>query len=280
VKTTEIVEILDLKILELFPKGSKLFTSLEGENPGGSIKDHMVLHELQDLLQTHKLNQGSTVTEASMGSTARSLAFYCRKFELKCALFIPDFLPAADQDTLKELGAKIYAHPMTTALAKYQEFCETNEVHPFNQLLDVSKRRHYQGIGQKIQDLYGEMDIVLGAVGTGHSLIGISEVFSDTTQLISAEPISGIVPGVRNLDGARHDESDPCRPELFDQRLLTSEGDYFLDSAISTSLGEIEINPSFQLVLGSLKQLSPQVTMPAKIFLVGSANRRSIHPKN
>ena len=77
---TNLVQLIDRRIR--LSRDVQLWTSLEGENPGGSIKDRMVLPELLQL-KTKGINN---ISEISAGSTALSLAFYSQKFGLKCEL--------------------------------------------------------------------------------------------------------------------------------------------------------------------------------------------------
>src|SRR5687767_10373902 len=101
-----IVEITE-QWLELKP-GQKVFTSLEGENPGGSIKDRMVHGEIQALMRKGLLKPGDAISEVSAGSTAKSMAHYCPLYGVKCVLFVPSSTDPAVLDTLKKNGANLH----------------------------------------------------------------------------------------------------------------------------------------------------------------------------
>src|ERR1051326_7261280 len=101
----QVVEILDPRIRR---GGARLFTTLEGDNPSGSMKDRMVRGELDELIAAGKLKPGDRVSEVSAGSTARSLAYHCHELGLVCDLFVPDIIPTEETDVFERLGANVY----------------------------------------------------------------------------------------------------------------------------------------------------------------------------
>src|SRR5579859_5614631 len=239
------------EVLEPSLRGTRVFTSLEGENPGGSIKDHMVLGGLLELRASARLGAGKTIAEASAGSTALSLAYYSHELAIPCALFVPDHLPPEKIGRLKDLGAEIHAVPLSRAMELYSEFCKDARIVPFNQLKDTGKRVHYRSLGAQARTAIGPIDAVIGAVGTGHSLLGIAEGIEPRPHVFTAEPASMEIPGVRNLETKRHGDDDPCVPSLFDHRCVLEPEGLFQRSTILTSLGGVEFPDSFKLVLGA-----------------------------
>src|SRR4051812_41750422 len=104
---TQVVRIEDRGVLD-GAVAHKLYTTLEGENPGGSVKDRMVLGYLAEKLADHTLRVGDRVSEISAGSTARSLAVHGRKLGLEVVLFVPDYLSAEEIEFLRSTGSEVH----------------------------------------------------------------------------------------------------------------------------------------------------------------------------
>ncbi len=273
---TQIVQIIDQKISH---PGVRLFTSVEGQNPGGSIKDHLVDQELNELIQEGRLRAGSSVSEVSAGSTALSLAYYGRQHGLVIDLFIPtDTLPAKIKQ-LQTSGAIIHLSPRETIYEIHAEHLQKNGGFYFNQLWDPTKLRHYKKFGENFENQFGPFCCIVGAVGTGHSLKGVGAAIP-TAQLISAEPCAGVrCPGVRNIEAERYGSQDPCREMDFHRRIIVEEREFFQYSELETDAGTLRIGASFRLVLGAVQILlqerlheSPN-HLPQNILAIGADSK-------
>ncbi len=268
---TQIVEVTDPEVLQTCP-GNRFFTSLEGENAGGSIKDRMVTGELKELLDLGVLKPGDCVAEISAGSTAKSLAFFAPRFGLRCVLFVPESLAGTEVDDMRGAGAEVYPVKVEGALERFNAFCAKSGVHPFNQAKDKTKRRFYADLGNAVQGQVGSIEILIGAVGTGHSLLGVAAGFRPKPYIVSAEPLDELVSGIRNIEKVRYGDTDPCDPSLFDKRVVLSANQYFPQSRILTSVGLVEIPDSFRVVLGALSAFRKM--RQKRFFLLGASNRR------
>lgn len=267
--TPRIVELTD-SCLGL-KNGNRVFTSLEGENPGGSIKDHMVLGELR-LLQKLKDSGIQGVSEVSAGSTAASLAHYCDELSLKCVLFVPTTTNEEVIDSLRAKGAEVYREELSIVYNSYDRFMESRpDLFRFNQLFDDEKRKHYWAFGAAIRQRMGRVDSVFGAVGTGHSLRGISEGVGNTCHSVTTEPDASYkIPGVRNLELNRYGPLDTLAPAHFTQRIIVAEKEISRVKTLRTDFKDIEVNPSFALVLGGLEPYLSNKTEQS-IFAIGAS---------
>lgn len=270
--STNIVEITD----SLFTQAEvRLITSCEGNNPGGSIKDHMVYNVLAEKLQRGELQSGSSVSEVSSGSTALSLAYYCRHFDLRCHLFVPTTISENILRKINDLKANVHTVSAETAYTAHEEFLiQHPQCFYFNQLFDSTKQVHYHKLGEKFKKEIGHFDLIIGAVGTGHSLKGVSSAI-EAERLFSAEPIAQEnCPGVRNLDVTRFGLQDSCRPENFDERILIAQKNFFVSNKIHTNKGTLSISESFRLVLGAVQEILPTVKKKT-ILALGAQNQIS-----
>lgn len=265
------VEILESSLG--LAKGHRIFTSLEGENPGGSIKDHMVLGELHQLQQL-KSSGFKGVSEVSAGSTALSLAYYSRQLNMPCVLFVPTTASSEVVARLQALGAEVHQEDLAVIYEKYDQVMATRpELFRFNQLYDENKRRHYHAFGHAVKNELGAMDAVIGSVGTGHSLRGVGEGIDSKLKTITAEPDESYkIPGVRNILLNRYGEQDALSAACFLQRTTVPKEALSEFKTLRTDKGEIEVGPSFSLVLAALKAYLVDKT-EEKIFAVGAANK-------
>lgn len=264
-----IVEITDPLIS--MKNGNKIFTSLEGENPGGSIKDYMVLGEIKKLLNNNDVKI-TGISEVSSGSTARALAHYCRQYGFECELFVPDTSPLTLIRNLKKLGARIHTANLNSIYSDYNNFSGLKpSLMRLNQMFDSNKKEHYHSLADKIISSIGKIHAVLGAIGTGHSLIGLAEKMP-ASAIISAEPEPGFkVAGIRNIEFEKY--GDFGLENKLDRRIVVSESEIPRVSIFETSAGLIEVSPSFLLVLKAAEvYLRDQQNISA--FLVGAVNKR------
>lgn len=266
------VEVTDPRVAQ---DGVQLFTTLEGENPSGSIKDRMVRGELTELLSEGGLQPGDLVAEISAGSTAHALALYCRERALRCELFVPDTVADDEAAELERLGARLHRGSRETGFALYEEFCARERPYRFEQMSDSRKGRHYRVLGASVHAHAGPVDAVLGAVGTGHSLLGSAEGIEPRPLAVSAEPAEpGVIPGIRNVELERFGPADGCTPDLFDARLVLAADERVDYRTVLTDAGEVTVGASFALVLSAVSQLLSARPV-RRVFLVGAENRRT-----
>jgi cysteine synthase len=271
------IQITDPLIKALVP-GHSLWSSLEGENPGGSIKDRMVFPEISEALAIRDLRRGQTISEISSGSTALSLAFCAQTLGFPCTLFIPYDLDFKKKAQLRNLGATLEERDPKIAYAAYEEYCAQNSTWRLDQIQRPGLKSHYRRWGEReLKPLLPKIDLLLGTVGTGLSLLGLTAALDPRLGCYSTEPLAPrSVQGIRNLRLESFGDSDPCPLHFVTQRLELSENQFFQRDVIETSEGLVQISHSFQVVLGALNQLSEHISVfqGLNIFLIGSHNRR------
>jgi len=251
--------------------GLRIFTTAEGHNPGGSIKDHLVWGELSEQMTRGNLTAGSLVSEVSAGSTALSLAYYCRQFDFKCHLFLPNQADPNLQEKLRILGATLHLCDVQNIYSQHDEFHNRSKSFAFNQLGDASKSRHYVSFGQQIFQQAGKFDMILGAVGTGLSLKGTA-LGLGATRIFSAEPEAAFkVNGIRNIESERYGAQDSCKISDFEKRWIVKQSECFANETVRTTNGTLRIGPSFQVVLGAARKVSQNQEF-IKILALGAKN--------
>ncbi|MGZ5279530.1 MAG: pyridoxal-phosphate dependent enzyme [Pseudobdellovibrionaceae bacterium] len=265
------VQVLEIQDSRLERRGLRIFTTAEGHNPGGSIKDHLVMGDLSEQMAQGNLVAGSLVSEVSAGSTALSLAYYCQQFGFRCHLFLPNQAPSDLQEKLRILGATLHLCEVQNIYSQHEEFHRRSQSFAFNQLGDASKSRHYVSFGQQILQQAGNFDVILGAVGTGLSLKGTA-LGLGVTRIFSAEPEPGFkVSGIRNVESERYGAQDACLIGDFEKRWIVRQSECFATETVGTANGTLRIGPSFQVVLAAVqKMLVDQEEV--KILALGAKN--------
>lgn len=266
--STHIVRLTDSKVVS---EGRQVFTTREGLNPGGSIKDHMVYGELSDWLKKGVVKAGDRVSEVTSGSTGFSLAYYAQYFGLTCDLFLPLEFPLKLQEQLIHMGAHLHLVPREEAYEQHEFFCKNSGSRAFNQLYDSAKSRHYQTWGESIQRQIGNIDCVMGAIGTGHSLKGVAKAFPEAV-CISVEPEEGcFISGIRNISTERYGLCDTCNISDFYKRIVLAPSEFFNKEQVITCGGLIHVGDTFKLVLGALKFLNDDWKFD-RILAIGANN--------
>ncbi len=271
-----IIEILDDALIPP-GRGHRIFTSLEGELPGGSIKDRMVAGEMARWAAAGELRPGRILTEASAGSTAKSLAHYAHEAGCRCVIFALDSLPRQHLQLLRvdleKQGAELRVVPLSDILDRIHAFSKENHALYLNQMAADGKRGHYTGFGRVIAEKLGSIDALIGAVGTGHSLLGTAAGLPPSTSIISAEPSEGEVPGVRNVAQTRFGDGDPVAPGDFTRRILVPAPPSSNQVIFESSAGPVQGGGSFALVLSAAAEYLRN-TENKQVFLIGAANYR------
>lgn len=263
---TTIVRLQDERLLTRH----HLWTSLEGENPGGSIKDRMVVPEIENLKNVNE------ISEISAGSTALSLAYHTKSTNIGCHLFIPNNIETEAKKKLLSLGAKLTECDPEKAYALYEKFCLQSSSMPFKQMQRKDLRQHYTlWAKNQIQVQLGSVDYVIGSVGTGHSLLGVAQGLNPKSGCIAIEPLpSQPIHGIRNLNVLNFGADDSCDLGLINERIETSLNDDFRDHIVNSSSGPLHISDSFRLTLKGAVSFLEKFDNPLNVFLIGSHCKR------
>lgn len=184
----------------------RLFAKLEGQNPGGSIKDRPALSMITAFERDGLLRPGGTLVEATAGNTGLGLALVAALKGYRLILVIPDKMSREKVLHLKALGADVVmtrsdvgkGHP-----AYYQDLAarltaETPGAVFVNQFANpANPLAHETGTAPEIFDqMGGDVDAVVVGVGSGGTLTGIGRFFartSPTTEIVLADPRGSIL---------------------------------------------------------------------------------------
>jgi cysteine synthase len=167
--------------------GCTILGKAEFMNPGGSVKDRAAMAIINDAVARGALRPGGVIVEGTAGNTGIGIAMVASALGYRAVIVIPDTQAQEKKDMLRLAGAELievpavpYSNPnnyvrysgrLAEALAKI----EPNGAVWANQFDNVANRRgHYETTGPEIyDDLNGDVDGFVSAVGTGGTLAGV-----------------------------------------------------------------------------------------------------------
>ena len=171
---------------------------IESFNPTGSVKDRVAVAMIEDAEEKGLLKEGSTIIEPTSGNTGIGLAFAAAAKGYKLILTMPETMSVERRKFLSVLGAELVLTPgadgMGGAIAKANEL---NEETPDSIILGqfdnpANVKIHAETTAQEIlRDTEGNVDIVIGGVGTGGTITGIGKVLKEEVpgvKIVAVEP--------------------------------------------------------------------------------------------
>ncbi len=185
------------------PGDVKIYLKLESFNPMGSVKDRLGLAMVIDAEDRNLLSPESLIVEPTSGNTGIALAYICAQRGYKLALTMPESMSIERRRILTALGADLYLTPahegMSGAIRKADNLVkETPGALSLKQFDNPANPDYHEATtGPEIwEDLKGEIDVFVAAVGTGGTFTGVSRYLkgrNPVVKTIAVEPESSAV---------------------------------------------------------------------------------------
>ena len=205
--------MIDISALSPNPAAS-IFIKLEGQNPGGSVKDRVALSLIEEAERAGVLVPGKpdqVLMEPTSGNTGVGLAMVCKVKGYKLKVVMPTNVSVERRQLLELWGAQIIESPGSEGSNGAVRMARVlAEGHPEWVFLyqygnPANPKAHYEGTGPEIlRDCPGITHFVAG-LGTSGTLLGVGrflrEKLGEAVQIWAVEPPAGeMVDGLRNLD--------------------------------------------------------------------------------
>ncbi|WP_375252282.1 cysteine synthase CysM [Dokdonia donghaensis] len=182
-----------------------LYFKLEGNNPGGSVKDRAALNMIKTALDTGEIDKTSKLIEATSGNTGIALAMIAAIYGLDIELVMPEKATKERVQTMRAYGAKVTLHPDGIEGARdYAIDKVKNEgYYSFNQFSnDNNWKAHYKSTGPEIwRDTDGEVTHFVSSMGTTGTIMGTSTYLKEQNkdvEIVGVQPTDGSrIPGIR-----------------------------------------------------------------------------------
>lgn len=173
------------------PEGVNIFAKLEGENPGGSVKDRVGVCMIKDAEDKGILKVGYTIIEATAGNTGIGVALAAINKGYNVMFVVPEKFSVEKQTLMRALGATIISTPrkdgMLGAINKAKELLTEipNSISLKQFENEANPRVHYETTGPEIYDaLDGEIDYFVAGAGSGGTFSGVMKYFKQKNENI------------------------------------------------------------------------------------------------
>ncbi len=198
--------LVEIKRIHTNPK-VKIFGKLEGQNPGGSVKDRAAFGMIQGALERGEIKRGDKLVEATSGNTGIALAMIAQAFGVKMTLIMPDNSTAERTLAMKAYGAEVLLTPAQRTIEYSRELAEKMAAeegyHMLNQFANPDNyKMHYRTTGPEIwHDTNHEVTHFVSAMGTTGTIMGVSRYLKEQNadiQIVGTQPTEGSrIPGIR-----------------------------------------------------------------------------------
>ncbi len=228
--------LVELKNLNGNPR-VKILGKLEGNNPGGSVKDRPAYYMINKAEQSGQLTRDKTIVEPTSGNMGISLAMIGAAKGYSVRLFMPECVSTERQRTLAALGAAVMLTPETEgtdgAIRRAWQLVseEPEKCYMPNQFDNESNiLAHYQTTGPEIfSQTNGEIDVFVVGIGTTGTLMGTGKYLKEkkpSVKIVAVEPTEGhTIQGLKNMNESIVPKI--YNPHIFDEKVIIEDDDAF-----------------------------------------------------
>ena len=185
----------------------KLLLKLEGNNPGGSVKDRAAYNMIASAMERGEIKKGDKLIEATSGNTGIALAMIAQLFDIEIELVLPEDSTRERTQTMLAYGAKVTQTPANIGIIGSREYAlkkmEEGGYVMLNQFAnDDNWKAHYKTTGPEIwRDTNKTVTHFVATMGTTGTIMGTSTYLKEQNkniQIIGVQPSDGSqIPGIR-----------------------------------------------------------------------------------
>jgi len=225
-KTQNILDLIGntplVKVKNLIDnKDITLLLKLEGNNPGGSVKDRPAYNMIKSALDRGDIKKTDKLVEATSGNTGIALAMIASLFRLDIELVMPENSTKERIQTMRAYGAKVTLTSADKGIEGSRDYAENKVKNEsfimLNQFAnDDNWKAHYKTTGPEIwKDTDGEITHFVSAMGTTGTIMGVSIFLKEKNkniQIVGAQPTDNSkIPGIRKWP-------EKYLPKIFDAK--------------------------------------------------------------
>jgi len=184
-----------------------LLLKLEGNNPGGSVKDRAAYNMIKSALDRGDISKDTQLIEATSGNTGIALAMIAGLFKLNIELVMPENATKERVQTMRAYGAKVTLTSKDVGIEGARDYAENKVKNEGFVMLnqfgnDDNWKAHYKTTGPEIwRDTEGKITHFVSAMGTTGTIMGTSSFLKEKNsdiQIVGAQPTDGSsIPGIR-----------------------------------------------------------------------------------
>ncbi|HEV8081916.1 MAG TPA: cysteine synthase CysM [Chitinophagaceae bacterium] len=200
VGNTPMVEIQKMNV----NPGVKIYAKLEGNNPGGSVKDRPALNMIRSALDRGDINKQTKLIEATSGNTGIAMALMAKLFGLEIELAMPSSSTRERVVTMEAFGAKV---TLLESIEDCRDYADkkgaSGEKYVLNQFANPDNyKAHYKTTGPEIwRDTDQSITHFVSSMGTTGTIMGCSRYLKEqnnNVQIVGCQPTEeASIPGIR-----------------------------------------------------------------------------------
>jgi cysteine synthase B len=211
-----------------------IYAKLEGNNPGGSVKDRAAYGMIKGALDRGEITPGIKLIEATSGNTGIALAMISSLFGIEIELVMPEDATRERVLIMEAFGAKVVLTPKEASMEGSIDYANEQVAKGgylmLNQFANPDNyNMHYKTTGPEIwRDTQGTVTHFVSAMGTTGTIMGVSKFLkeqSEKVQIVGCQPTDGSrIPGIRKWPEA-------YLPKIFDKSRVDRTMDISEDEA-------------------------------------------------
>jgi len=188
-------------------KNVKLLLKLEGNNPGGSVKDRAAYNMIVSALERGDIKKGDKLIEATSGNTGIALAMIAQLLNIEIELVLPEDSTKERTQTMRAYGATVILTSAKEGILGSRDYADKKVAEGgyimLNQFANEDNwKAHYKTTGPEIwNDTRGTVTHFVSAMGTTGTIMGTSTYLKEQNsdvQIVGAQPSDGSqIPGIR-----------------------------------------------------------------------------------
>ena len=199
----------------------ELYFKLEGQNPGGSVKDRPAFNMIKSALERGEITKDTKLIEATSGNTGIALALIAGLFELDIELVMPENSTIERVQTMRAYGAKVTLTSSEIGIEGARDYAESKMKKEgyfmINQFAnDDNWKAHYMSTGPEIwQDTHQRITHFVSSMGTTGTIMGVSTFLKEQDpriRIVGVQPTDeSRIPGIRKWP-------EEYLPKIFDRK--------------------------------------------------------------
>lgn len=219
-------------------KTVKLYGKLEGQNPGGSVKDRAAYGMIKGAIDRGELKAGARIIEATSGNTGIALAMVGQLMGIDVTLIMPDTATEERKRTMRAYGATLIETPGEKTIEYSREMALKMSVNEDYVLLNQfanpdNYKMHYRTTGPEIWEATnGKITHFVSSMGTTGTIMGVSRYLKEKNtdiQIVGCQPTDGSrIPGIRRW-------SPEFLPKFYERERVDRIIDISRENAIATT---------------------------------------------
>ncbi|MFP6595126.1 MAG: cysteine synthase family protein [Dehalococcoidia bacterium] len=201
--------LVDVSVLSPV-EGVRIYAKLEGSNPSGSVKDRVAKYMIEAAERDGLLKPGDTIIEPTSGNTGVSLAMIARARGYNLKVVMPAGVTQERIDLLIAYGAEIIFSDAdkgtNEAIIVAKQIAADNPDYyfPYQYGNEANTRAHFETTGPEIIRDLPEIDIFIGGLGTGGTLMGNGKALrlhNPNVKIVAvAPPPDDVIQGLRSIE--------------------------------------------------------------------------------